>query len=65
MRRNKFLREEHVNSLDALSVHLSNGGWVYWKGRPKHPRFIEKVPFDILARAVRTHALCYARRVLP
>jgi hypothetical protein len=57
----KYIPWMPVSSLDGLYHHLTSGGWVYLRGKVKHPSIILNMTYSTVAEFVKSGALQYAK----
>jgi len=48
-RKKKYMPGDYIVNHLEFYLWTTHGGWVYWKGRPKHPTFIWSMPYRTVA----------------
>ena len=57
----KYKPGKPITSMGALDKWLQAGGWVYLRGRPKHPGFIVGMTFMTLKKFIQGKNLLRAK----
>ncbi len=55
----KYREGDTFEDVGSLATWTHDGGWVYWRGVPKHPDIIRHMTFDTVEKA-----LPYMRRAV-
>lgn len=56
----KFRPGETIRSWEFLAGHLRSGGWIYLRGRPKHPSVLRSMTYITIERFLYGGGLRYA-----
>ncbi len=60
MRRNKFYPGDPFTTVSEVVEWLNDDGWIYWHGRPKHPKFMVHLSIAMLRQLVKYRTIARA-----